>query len=97
MAARRLLRSVEDLRERLRRAARFLAELTPAEREFISMCGRYGLGKAPDALLAKLDALVINLGTFSARYNIAPTQNVLAVVNDEQRTARELRRGLVPA
>jgi len=60
------------------------------------MCGRYGLGKAPDKLLERLESMLLVDAPLVARYNIAPTQPVLAVLNDERRTARQLRWGLIP-
>jgi putative SOS response-associated peptidase YedK len=64
------------------------------------MCGRYTLHTEKEALArrfelatAELDAL----GDWQPRYNIAPTQGVLALVEREgRRSARLLRWGLVP-
>ena len=60
------------------------------------MCGRYGLTVFPDGLIRRLRGRFRPNPAFTPRYNIAPTQPVLAVVNDVERTATELRWGLVP-
>lgn len=60
------------------------------------MCGRFSLKALPDDL-AKVIGAELPLG-YRPRYNIAPSQEVLAVVREEpgERRARMLRWGLVP-
>jgi putative SOS response-associated peptidase YedK len=59
------------------------------------MCGRFSLKAAPDDLEKTLEAQLP--AGYRPRYNIAPTQDVLAVVmEDGARRARMLRWGLVP-
>ena len=59
------------------------------------MCGRYSLTSKLDNLQARFDFEAENLA-YRPRYNVAPTQEVLAVVNDGQNRAGFLRWGLVP-
>ena len=60
------------------------------------MCGRFTLRSAPDALAAQFE--IDALEPYAARYNIAPTQPVLAVIRaDDRRVGHFLRWGLVPS
>jgi putative SOS response-associated peptidase YedK len=59
------------------------------------MCGRYGLTRYPGKLLERLEAERRGR-SFVPRYNIAPTQPVMAVLNDGRRSLAELRWGLIP-
>ncbi len=61
------------------------------------MCGRFSLGASATALAAQFD--LPNVPAWTPRYNIAPTQEVLAVVKLSEasmRQARLLRWGLIP-
>ncbi len=61
------------------------------------MCGRFSLGASATALAAQFD--LPNVPAWTPRYNIAPTQEVLAVVkmpDSTKRQARLLRWGLIP-
>jgi putative SOS response-associated peptidase YedK len=60
------------------------------------MCGRYTLSAHPDDLEAEFGIGAPPDG-YSPRYNIAPTQQVLAIVNDGGHRYTELRWGLVPS
>lgn len=60
------------------------------------MCGRYTLATDLSVLAERFGFLASHV-EYLPRYNIAPTQNVLAVMNDEARAARLLRWGLVPS
>jgi putative SOS response-associated peptidase YedK len=61
------------------------------------MCGRYTLHTEKEALAERFDFDVSALAELPARYNIAPTQNVLTLVAPEGRRAPCLMRwGLVP-
>lgn len=60
------------------------------------MCGRYGLTAFPSALIGRLGGRSRAGGAFVPRYNIAPTQQLLCRLNDEERRVAELRWGLVP-
>lgn len=61
------------------------------------MCGRYTLAKHHDELQDSFD---IKLGPrdiqWTPRYNIAPSQEVLAITNDGERRPELLRWGLIP-
>jgi putative SOS response-associated peptidase YedK len=60
------------------------------------MCGRYSLGSAPAAIADRF-GLEANFPDATGRYNIAPTEQVLAIVEDDGRHHAELMRwGLVP-
>lgn len=60
------------------------------------MCGRFTLRSAPEALAEHFGLEVIE--PYAPRYNIAPTQPVLAVISaDERRVAHLLQWGLVPS
>ena len=56
------------------------------------MCGRYSLKADLEDVQRRFEFLADDL-TYSPRYNIAPTQLVLAVTNDEGRTACYMRWG----
>jgi len=61
------------------------------------MCGRFSLAVDPAVLLELFPGLEVP-GDYVARYNIAPTQNVLAVVNGKHGVKMEsLRWGLIPS
>lgn len=59
------------------------------------MCGRFTLTSNLDDLQGRFGFEALQLD-YQPRYNIAPTQPVLAVTNDGQRTAGFMRWGLVP-
>ncbi|MBM3949603.1 MAG: SOS response-associated peptidase [SAR202 cluster bacterium] len=60
------------------------------------MCGRYGLVLTPDQIQVSFDVKLDPSWIFP-RYNIAPTQDVLAItLRDGQRAAEMLAWGLVP-
>ncbi len=59
------------------------------------MCGRFVLAVNPEQLT--LEFGLERAPEFAANYNVAPTQNVLAVTNEQPDTAVELRWGLVPS
>ncbi|MBD5634295.1 MAG: SOS response-associated peptidase [Candidatus Eremiobacteraeota bacterium] len=61
------------------------------------MCGRYGLTSFPASLLRRLGGRPNLDVAFRPRYNIAPTQPLLAVLNDDDRSIVDLRWGLVPS
>ncbi|MCB1045432.1 MAG: SOS response-associated peptidase [Acidobacteria bacterium] len=58
------------------------------------MCGRFTVVSPSDVLSHFLQVPVPSL---APRYNIAPTQDVLAVVHDPEPQARALRWGLIPS
>jgi putative SOS response-associated peptidase YedK len=59
------------------------------------MCGRYTLVETPSELYAELD--IAAAPAYAPRYNIAPTQHVPVIVQEEsRREVRLLRWGLVP-
>jgi putative SOS response-associated peptidase YedK len=60
------------------------------------MCGRYGLYKDPSAVVKRLRARAAAATPLVPRYNIAPTAQVLAIVNTPERELREMRWGLLP-
>jgi len=60
------------------------------------MCGRYGLKAWPSGLIRRLSGDPRPRAGFRARYNIAPTDSVLTVINDKSRSVAELRWELVP-
>lgn len=62
-----------------------------------SMCGRYTLIQN-DRIIEVIPNVTVkvDLADFGARYNIAPTQDVLAVTNRETPTLEPLHWGLVP-
>ncbi|MBD5655985.1 MAG: SOS response-associated peptidase family protein, partial [Candidatus Eremiobacteraeota bacterium] len=60
------------------------------------MCGRYGLTRPPWKLSDRLGAKRGRNDAFAARYNIAPTQPVLAITNQTERPLVTLRWGLIP-
>ncbi len=62
------------------------------------MCGRFSLGASATTLVAQFD--LFEAPSWSPRYNIAPTQEVLVVVKDPatvRRQARLYRWGLIPS
>ena len=59
------------------------------------MCGRYSLATDLEDIQRRFEFFDSEL-THSPRYNIAPTQPVLAVTNDEGRQPAYLRWGLIP-
>ena len=60
------------------------------------MCGRYSLAADLEDIQQRFELFASDL-TYSPRYNIAPTQPVLAVTNDEGRQSAYLRWGLIPS
>ena len=60
------------------------------------MCGRYSLAADLEDIQRRFEFFDSEL-THSPRYNIAPTQPVLAVTNDEGRQPAYLRWGLIPS
>ncbi len=62
------------------------------------MCGRFGLTRSPNRLVGRLVGHSGRLPDDVAqpRFNIAPTQRVLAVVNEEPPALMRLRWGLIP-
>ena len=60
------------------------------------MCGRYTLISNISELQGRF-GFVMDSPAPEPRYNIAPTQQVLAVVNDGQRRGEMMRWGLVPS
>jgi putative SOS response-associated peptidase YedK len=59
------------------------------------MCGRFVLNANPQAIQETFDLL--NPPPVQARYNIAPTQPVLVITNDNPREATFQRWGLIPS
>ncbi len=60
------------------------------------MCGRYTLATTPDMIAHSFD-IRLDSFEFLPRYNIAPTQDVLTVINEEGvRQTRMMRWGLIP-
>lgn len=61
------------------------------------MCGRFTLHSPKDFIGARFGVDLSGFGELAPRYNIAPTQQVLAVrVRDGTREARRMRWGLIP-
>ncbi|MDQ0300373.1 putative SOS response-associated peptidase YedK [Salibacterium salarium] len=61
------------------------------------MCGRFTLTVNLEKIQEQLDVEEINLEDYKASYNIAPSQNILAVINDgENNRMGKLRWGLIP-
>ncbi|HOB08635.1 MAG TPA: SOS response-associated peptidase [Limnochordia bacterium] len=61
------------------------------------MCGRFTLTSDMDLIMYRFAAVMLADLTYLPRYNIAPTQPVLAVVNEGGgRIIREFRWGLIP-
>ena len=60
------------------------------------MCGRYSLAADLEDIQQRFELFASDL-TYSPRYNIAPTQPVLAVTNYEGRQPEYLRWGLIPS
>jgi putative SOS response-associated peptidase YedK len=62
------------------------------------MCGRFTFTATFEDLLLRYDIEESSFGEFTRRYNIAPMQMILAVINDGERNrVGELRWGLVPS
>ena len=61
------------------------------------MCGRFGLGGSATTLIAQFN--VQENAAWTARYNLAPSQDVLTVVQTAEsgRQLRKMRWGLIPA
>ncbi|HEV8021703.1 MAG TPA: SOS response-associated peptidase [Candidatus Lustribacter sp.] len=59
------------------------------------MCARFTLRKPPWPLARALGSKSV-ARTLSSRFNIAPTQPIVAAINDPDRTVAEVRWGLVP-
>ena len=62
------------------------------------MCGRFSLGASATTLAKQFD--LFETPTWTPRYNIAPTQEVLVVVKDPVNAKRQDRRhrwGLIPS
>ena len=60
------------------------------------MCGRYSLAADLEDIQQRFELFASDL-TYSPRYNIAPTQPVLAVTNHDGRRASYMRWGLIPS
>ena len=60
------------------------------------MCGRFSLTSGLDKLQLRFRFQPTELA-HSPRYNVAPTQEVLTVINDERYRAEYLRWGLIPS
>ena len=60
------------------------------------MCGRYTLITDMDMLQARFSFERVDLG-LAPSFNVAPTQQVLTVVNDGENHARYMRWGLIPS
>ena len=58
------------------------------------MCGRYTLITDMDTLQARFSFESVDLG-LAPSFNVAPTQQVLTVVNDGENHARYMRWGLI--
>jgi putative SOS response-associated peptidase YedK len=62
------------------------------------MCGRFTLTVDEDTILIRFNSIKVIDIEHKKRYNIAPTQSVLAIVNDgEQNRLGRLRWGLIPS
>ena len=62
------------------------------------MCGRFSLGTSASVLAAQFD--LFEAPAWTPRYNTAPTQEVLIVVQDPTEATRQARRhrwGLIPS
>ena len=59
------------------------------------MCGRYGLTADPEELAQRFE-FAGDWRHLAPRYNVAPTQQVLAVVGGDERRASLMRWGLIP-
>lgn len=61
------------------------------------MCGQFTVSRDPFEAIARIRGLMPDRNAvFQPRYNVAPTQRVLAIINDDKCSARELRWGLIP-
>ena len=55
------------------------------------MCGRFAISKLPDELIDEFEITAGNTGAIlPASWNIAPTQPIYIIRNNEQNTKREL-------
>ena len=61
------------------------------------MCGRYTLTTDLKQVAKRFDAAADEIPSVAPRYNIAPTQNVIAVSDDGKRTIKQMRWGLIPS
>ncbi len=59
------------------------------------MCARFTLRKSPWPLARKLGSRTV-ARALSSRFNIAPTQPIVAMLNDPERRVEEVRWGLIP-
>ncbi len=60
------------------------------------MCGRFTLTSSEEQIAAILPGLIFD-APVTARYNIAPTQSILAVLNEAPRRATPVHWGLIPS
>jgi putative SOS response-associated peptidase YedK len=60
------------------------------------MCGRFTLTSSEEQIAAVLPGLVFDV-PIAPRYNIAPTQTIAAVLNDDPQRVQGVRWGLIPA
>lgn len=63
---------------------------------YCAMCGRFTL-TANIAAIAKRFSVAVSASTYSPRYNIAPTQNVIVVGDDGKRYLTTMHWGLIPS
>ena len=61
------------------------------------MCGRYTLTTDLKQVAKRFGAATDEIPAVVPRYNIAPTQNVIVVSDDGQRTIKQMRWGLIPS
>jgi putative SOS response-associated peptidase YedK len=66
----------------------------PERLSFPIMCGRFTLTKDTKEITQRWQIRRIEV---KARYNIAPTQNVLIVTDDGERELVQMRWGLIPS
>lgn len=79
----------------MQKCAKISAGIGPHPVASIAMCARYTLYHSPQEVAARFGAVA--LAPMRARYNIAPTQGVLTVLEDHGRQLAEFRWGLVPS
>lgn len=60
------------------------------------MCGRYSIAAANDTVLLERYNVSQIAGPFEKRYNISPSQNVYAVLNEDPGVIFQIKWGLVP-
>jgi putative SOS response-associated peptidase YedK len=60
------------------------------------VCGRFTLRHRTAAIAERFAVTLLDLDPIEPRYNIAPTQRVLGIVGETDRTARFFRWGLIP-